>query len=64
LSERHPDDDEPQRDFLATRTPWILILVMILPYLALLAWLIPMYWAVEYGTPPWNTHSVPPPSLY
>jgi hypothetical protein len=59
-----PDSDEPEGDFFSTSIPWLILLVMIIPYVALLIWLVPMYWGVEYGSPPWNTHSVPPPWLY
>ena len=51
-------------DFFSTLVPWALIALMILPFLALFLWLVPMSLGVEYGTPPWNTHSVPPPWLY
>jgi hypothetical protein len=44
--------------------PWTMLVVTALPFVALFLWLIAAYLGVEYGTPPWNTHSVPPPRLY
>jgi hypothetical protein len=61
---QHPDGDEPEGDLFSTSTPWLILLVMIIPYVALLIWLVAVYGGVEYGSPPWNTHSVPPPRLY
>ena len=35
-----------------------------LPVLSLVVWLAAVFAGVEYGTPAWNAHSVPPPQLY
>jgi hypothetical protein len=52
------------KDFYSTSVPWILLTITVLPFLVLFAWLAVAYAGIEYGTPPWNTHSVPPPLLY
>ena len=51
-------------DFFSTSMPWLMLGVTILPFVVLLVWLVVAYFGIEYGTPPWNTHSVPPPKLY
>lgn len=51
-------------DFYSTSMPWILLAITLLPFVVLFAWLVVAYFGIEYGTPPWNTHSVPPPQLY
>jgi hypothetical protein len=51
------------QDFLSASVPWLMVGVTMLPFVVLSVWLIAMYFGVEYGTPPWNTHSVPPPRL-
>ena len=51
-------------DFYSTPMPWILIVVTLLPFVALGAWLVMAYYGVEYAALPWNAHSVPPPRLY
>lgn len=51
-------------DYFSTMMPWAMLVVTALPFAALFLWLIAAYFGVEYGTPPWNTHSVPPPRLY
>jgi hypothetical protein len=54
----------PPADYFSTLMPWAMLVVTALPFAALFLWLIAAYFGVEYGTPPWNTHSVPPPRLY
>jgi hypothetical protein len=54
----------PDDDYFSTMMPWTMLVVTALPFVALFLWLIAAYLGVEYGTPPWNTHSVPPSRLY
>jgi hypothetical protein len=54
----------PREDYFSTSMPWTMLVITALPFAALFLWLIAAYFGVEYGTPPWNTHSVPPPRLY
>ena len=51
-------------DFYSTSVPWVLLAITLLPFVVLGLWLVVAYLGIEYGTPPWNTHSVPPPQLY
>ena len=51
-------------DFFSTTMPWAMLLVTALPFAGLFLWQVAAYFGVEYGTPPWNTHSVPPPRIY
>jgi len=51
-------------DFFGTPMPWLLLAVTVLPFIALAFWMMFAYVGIEFGTPPINTHSVPPPLLY
>ena len=51
-------------DFYSTALPWILLAITLLPFVLLLVWLVLAYFGIEYATPSWNAHSVPPPQLY
>jgi hypothetical protein len=42
----------------------MLVGITLLPFVLLFVWVIVAYLGIEYGTPTWNTHSVPPPQLY
>ena len=51
-------------DFYSTALPWILLAITLLPFVLLFMWLVAAYFGIEYATPSWNAHSVPPPQLY
>ena len=44
--------------------PWLLLVVTVLPFIALAFWMMFAYVGIEFGSPPINTHSVPPPLVY
>jgi len=50
-------------DFFDTGTPWLTIVLTLLPFIACAVWLIMAYYGLEYAHPPWNTRSVPPPLI-
>lgn len=51
-------------DVFSTLMPWTLLVITALPFVAQFFWLVVTYVGVEYGAPPLNAHSVPPPRLY
>lgn len=55
---------EESSDFFGTSVPWLLLGVTLLPCIALAVWMVFAYVGIEFGSPPINTHSVPPPLLY
>ena len=52
--------DDPFHDplMLGIGIVFILVALVILSLTGL------FYWGVEYGTPPWNAHSFPPPVVH
>jgi hypothetical protein len=56
--------DDDAGDFLGTAMPWVMLGVTLLPFIVLGLWLVLAYVGIEFGAPPMNTHSVPPPLLY
>ena len=44
--------------------PWLLLAVTLLPFIALTLWIVFAYVGIEFGSPPINTQSVPPPLEY
>lgn len=55
---------QESNDFLGTPMPWLLLAVTLLPFIVLTFWMVFAYVGIEFGTPPINTHSVPPPLVY
>jgi hypothetical protein len=62
---RYTENRTPERvqesDVFSTSLPRVLIALFILAFLALVLWLVVGSWGDEYGTPPSDTYSVPPP---
>jgi hypothetical protein len=62
---RYTENRTPERvhesDFFSTPVPKVLIALIMVVLLGLAIWLVIGSWGVEYGTPPSDTYSVPPP---